>query len=46
MIRISQLRGVVGVAVKPAVIYVMGKSRFPQWLKGRKNEIETISEIS
>ena len=26
------------------VIYVMGKSRFPQWLKGRKNEIETISE--
>ena len=28
------------------VIYVMGKSRFPQWLKGRKNEIETISEIS
>lgn len=27
------------------VIYVMAKSRFPRWLKERKNEIETISEI-
>jgi len=28
------------------VIYVMGKETFPEWLKGRKKHIETISEIS
>lgn len=28
------------------VVYIMEKSVFPEWIKSRKNKIETISEIS
>lgn len=28
------------------IVYIMEKSVFPEWIKSRKNQIETISEIS
>lgn len=28
------------------IVYIMEKSVFPEWIKSRKNKIETISEIS